>query len=234
MKRNIITLLGAIIIIGGVVVFNTQFNKKMDPAEAEAAKKEAEAAATPQVAPYKVKFETSKGNFVVEVDPALAPLGAKQFKDIIQSGIYNDARFFRVVPGFVVQWGIPGSPKAAEEWEKKTILDEPVKGSNVKGTITYAKSQAPNSRSSQVFINLGDNTNLDGMGFSPFGKVVEGMEVVESINSEYGEDPDQFKIAGMGNSYLERQFPNLDYITSATIVDDTAPADAPGPSAAEG
>lgn len=226
MKRNIITLIGAIVIIGGIVAFNARFNQKMDPAAAEAAeeqKKVEEAVEKAEVVadtmpPYEVTFETSKGEFVIAVDPSLAPLGAAQFKEIIESGIYDDARFFRVVPGFVVQWGIPGSPSLAAEWESRNIVDEPVKASNVKGTITYAKSAAPNSRTSQVFINLGDNKQLDGMGFAPFGKVIKGMDVVESITSEYGERPDQFKMRGLGNSYLKKDFPNLDYIKSARIV----------------
>ena len=230
MKRNIITFVGAVVIIGGIVAFNVRFNEKMDPAaakaEAKADKKADEKASdeTPgaesSMKSFEVKFETTKGDFVVAVDPDLAPLGAAQFKEIVTSGAYKDARFFRVVPGFVVQWGIPGDPKLAALWDKKTIKDEPVKASNVKGTITYAKSGLPNSRSSQVFINLGNNSNLDGMGFSPFGKVVEGMDVIESITSEYGESPDQFRIESEGNAYLEKSFPNLDYIKSATVIED--------------
>lgn len=254
MKRNLITLIGAVAIVAGVIAFNTRFASQREQiaaealglneetpeanedAEAEAAAPEdaaatesAESPAEGALAPYNVKFETSKGDFVIEVDPSLAPLGAAQFKEIITSGAYNDARFFRVVPDFVVQWGIPGDPKLAAEWNRKNIKDEPVKASNVKGTITYAKSNLPNSRSSQVFINLANNSRLDAMGFSPFGKVIEGMDVVESITAEYGETPNQGRIQTEGNAYLIANFPNLDYIKTATIIEESgAAADSEG------
>ncbi len=177
------------------------------------------AAAAP---PYQVEFQCSNGTFIVEVHPEWAPIGAEQFRKVIEAGIYNEARFFRVVPGFVVQWGIPGDPEKAAEWEKRTIQDEAVTTSNVRGTITYAKSGAPNSRTSQVFINFGDNSNLDGMGFSPFGKVVKGMEVVDAIHSESREKPDQGEITNRGNAYLKEYFPKLDYIKEAKILGDVA------------
>jgi len=174
------------------------------------------------VNPYQVEFECSNGTFVVEVHPEWAPIGAEQFRKIIEAGIYNEARFFRVIPRFIVQWGIPGDPEMAAEWDKRNIQDEPVRTSNVRGTITFAKSGAPNSRTSQVFINFGDNTNLDGRGFSPFGKVVKGMEVVEKINAEHREDPDQGQITARGNAYLKEAYPKLDYIKSAKILGDVA------------
>ncbi len=177
---------------------------------------------------FQVEFQCSNGTFIVEVYPEWAPLGAEQFKQIIEEGIYNEARFFRVIPGFVVQWGIPGDPEQAAIWDKKNIQDEAVKTSNVRGTITYAKSQAPNSRSSQVFINYRDNANLDGMGFSPFGKVIKGMDVVEKINAQYREDPDQGELQAKGNAYLKEYFPKLDYIKEAKILGTVA-----APAAAE-
>lgn len=170
--------------------------------------------------PYQVEFECSNGTFIVEIHPEWAPIGADQFRKIIEAGIYNEARFFRVIPGFVVQWGIPGDPEKAAEWDKKNIMDEPVKTSNVRGTLTYAKSGAPNSRTTQMFINFGDNSNLDSMGFSPIGKVVKGMEVVDKINAEYREEPDQGELTAKGNAYLKEHFPKLDYIKSAKILGD--------------
>jgi cyclophilin family peptidyl-prolyl cis-trans isomerase len=218
-KRNLITVIGAIAIIGGVVVFNSKFNKSMDPNQADAAETKTETTGK-ETAPYQVKFETSKGDFIVEVTPELSPLGAEQFKEAVTAGVYDNAKFFRVLPDFVVQWGIPADPKLAAVWDKKTIQDEPVKASNVAGTITFAKSSMPNSRTSQVFINLANNEKLDGMGFSPFGKVVEGMDVVKQFYAEYGSDPSdaQQQIQAQGNAFLDRQYPKLDFIKKATIV----------------
>lgn len=165
---------------------------------------------------YRVVFETTKGEFVVEVDRELAPLGADRFYNLVKNGFYDGAKFFRVVPGFVVQFGIPADPRVATAWRAQTIQDDPVKGTNEKGTITFATA-GPNSRTTQVFINFADNTRLDRMGFAPFGRVVEGMDVVEKINAEYGERPNQGMIQAQGNAYLEREFPNLDGIKSARI-----------------
>lgn len=167
---------------------------------------------------YRVIFETTKGNFVVEVTRELAPLGADRFYNLVKNGFYDEAKFFRVVPGFVVQFGIPADPRVAAAWRTQTIEDDPVKGTNEKGTITFATA-GPNSRTTQVFINFADNSRLDRMGFAPFGKVVEGMDVVENINAEYGERPNQGMIQAQGNAYLEREFPNLDAIKSAKIAE---------------
>jgi cyclophilin family peptidyl-prolyl cis-trans isomerase len=174
----------------------------------------------PEQAPdaFKVKFECSNGSFTVECHKDWAPLGVQHFYELIRAGFYTEARFFRVVPGFVVQFGLPGDPAMASKYCDKTIKDEPVKGTNAAGTLTYAKSSAPNSRSTQLFINLGNNARLDGMGFSPFAKVTEGMDVVAKINAEYRELPDQGMIRHMGNAYLQQAFPKLDYIKSATLV----------------
>ncbi|HEY5218500.1 MAG TPA: peptidylprolyl isomerase [Gemmatimonadaceae bacterium] len=169
---------------------------------------------------FRVAFATSRGPFTVDVTRSLSPLGADRFYQLVTSGYFTDVRFFRVVPGFVTQFGMSGDPKVNAEWSAKTILDEPVKETNARGTIVFATS-GPNSRANQLFINLADNARLDGMGFSPFGRVVDGMTVVDSIYAGYGEAPDQTQITALGNSYLTAQFPKLDYIKSATIVNGT-------------
>lgn len=172
---------------------------------------------------YQVEFQCSNGTFVVEVYNDWSPLGAAHFKEIVESGVYDEARFFRVVPKFVVQWGIPADPEASKKWGAMNIQDEPVKSSNVRGTITYAMSQAKNSRTTQVFINFADNTRLDGMGFAPIGKVIKGMEVVDAINAEYSQQPEQDMIESRGNAYLKEYFPRLDYIKKAQVLGDIAP-----------
>lgn len=193
-----------------------------DEAAEKAAESEPADAESPN--PYQVEFITSEGSFVVEVYPEWAPIGARRFREAVEAGIYNEARFFRVIPDFVVQFGIPGDPEVAKQWRERTIQDEPVKTSNARGTVTFAMSSAPNSRTTQVFINLRDNTQLDAMGFAPFGKVVKGMDVVESFNSEYLDQPTgkQYEIQTRGNAYLKEYFPNLDYIKEAKVLGDVA------------
>ena len=171
---------------------------------------------------FQVKFETSKGDFVVEVHPEWAPRGAAQFRELVESGFYNDTRFFRVLPGFMVQWGINGNPAVQAKYRNADIPDDPVRRSNSPGMMTFATS-GPNSRTTQVFINYGNNNFLDGQGFSPFAQFIEGMNVVEAINSEYQERPDQGRIQQQGNAYLNQQFPRLDYIKTATIIEITPP-----------
>jgi len=169
---------------------------------------------------FSVRFTTSAGEFVVEVDRDLAPRGADRFYNLVRHGFYDDQRFFRVLPGFVVQWGMSGDPKLNEIWHNAAIPDDPVKGSNTPGTITFAKTADPNSRTTQLFINLGDNSrSLDGQGFAPFGRVAQGMEVVRAIHSEYGQRPDQQQIGIHGNEYLKAKFPALDYIETARIIE---------------
>ena len=165
---------------------------------------------------YKVKFDTSKGPVVVEVHRAWAPTGADHLYSLVKSGFYNDVRFFRVVPNFMVQFGMSGDPKV-QAAHNTTIKDDPVKESNKRGYVTFAKTGAPNSRSTQIFINYKDNTFLDTQGFAPIGQVVSGMDVVEKINSEYRERPNQNEIRTSGNEYLKKEFPNLDYVKTATI-----------------
>lgn len=174
---------------------------------------------------YQVKFETSKGEFVVEVHPEWAPLGATQFKQLVEDGVFTDARFFRVIENFMVQFGIAGDPELAAKWRAKQIKDDRVTQSNTRGMVTFATA-GPNTRTSQVFINFGNNSFLDSQGFAPFGKVTSGMDVVDSLYDEYGEGapngrgPSQGRIQSEGNAYLKKDFPKLDYIIKATIVSD--------------
>ncbi|MBK5198271.1 MAG: peptidylprolyl isomerase [Methyloceanibacter sp.] len=171
---------------------------------------------------YKVKFDTSKGVFVVEVHRDWAPNGADRFYNLVKNGFYDDARFFRVISGFMVQFGISGDSKVAAVWRDANIKDDPVKESNKRGNITFATA-GPNTRTTQVFINFGDNAGLDDQGFASFGKVVSGMEVVDALYAEYGEGaprgqgPDQGLVQQRGNAYLEKSFPKLDFIRKATI-----------------
>ncbi len=166
---------------------------------------------------YRASFDTSRGVFVIEVTRSWAPMGADRFYNLVKNGFFDDCRFFRVVSRFMVQFGINGDPKLNPVWNRAVIKDDPVKKSNSRGNITFATA-GPNTRTTQVFINFVDNNFLDGQGFAPFGKVVEGMKVVDSIYSGYGETPDQGRIQAAGNAYLEKSFPKLDYIKTATIV----------------
>jgi len=168
---------------------------------------------------FKVKFECSNGDFVVEVHRDWAPIGAARFEELVKAGFYNENRFFRVVPGFVVQFGLSGDPGTNSKWRTNTIKDEPVKETNAAGTLTFAKTGAPNSRTTQLFINLVNNERLDDMGFSPFGKVIEGMDVVRKITAKYKELPDQGMIQTKGNEYLKSSFPDMDFIKTATIIE---------------
>jgi len=172
---------------------------------------------------YKVKFDTSKGPFVIEVHRAWAPVGADRFYNLVKNGFYDDTRFFRVLDGFMAQIGINGNPSVQSSWRSATIQDDPVKESNKRGFVTFAKSGAPNSRSTQIFVNYRDNTNLDKQGFAPFGQVTSGMDVVDKLYSGYGEGapsgrgPEQGRIQAEGNAYLVKDFPKLDYVKKATI-----------------
>jgi peptidyl-prolyl cis-trans isomerase A (cyclophilin A) len=173
---------------------------------------------------FRVAFETTRGTFVVEAIRAWAPNGADRFYQLARSGFFDETRFFRVVPGFVAQFGINNEKSLNEQWEKRTLADDPPRVPNARGTIAFTNS-GPNTRSHQLFVSLADNPRLDKAGFAPVGRVVEGMAVVDSIYSDYGEDPDQHLIATLGNSYLTRMFPKLDYIKSAKVVG--APAATP-------
>jgi len=173
-------------------------------------------------ATYKARFDTSKGVFVIDVRREWAPLGADRFYNLVKNGFYDENRFFRVISGFMVQFGINGNPQVSTPWRNAQIKDDPVKQSNKRGFITFATS-GPNSRTTQVFINFGDNARLDGMGFASFGQVSSGMNVVDQLYADYGEGapsgrgPNQGRIQGEGNAYLTRDFPNLDFVRKATI-----------------
>jgi peptidyl-prolyl cis-trans isomerase A (cyclophilin A) len=165
---------------------------------------------------FKVHFDTTKGAFDVEVHRDWAPKGADHFYKLVTSGFYDGARFFRVVPGFVVQFGLAANPADTQKWNAP-ITDDPVKQSNGPGYLVYATAGA-NTRTTQLFINLADNKRLDGMGFAPFAVVLgDGMSVVQQIYSGYGESPEQGAITHQGNAYLNAKFPKLDYIKKATI-----------------
>lgn len=171
---------------------------------------------------YRVNLDTSKGAVVVEVTRAWAPHGADHFFDLVKTGYYDGDRFYRVVPHFVVQFGINGDPKISQLWTSLRIPDDPVKQKNRKGTLTFAAS-GPGARTTQVFVNMRDNLSLDRQGFAPFGRVVEGMEVLERLYGGYGDmpprgsGPDGVKIEAQGNAYLDDHFPRLDSIRKATV-----------------
>jgi peptidyl-prolyl cis-trans isomerase A (cyclophilin A) len=173
-------------------------------------------------ATFRVSLDTTKGPVVIEVTRDLAPIGADRFYNLVKAKYFDGARFFRVVgptdghPAFVAQWGIAADPETTKKWDVP-IPDDPVKTSNVRGTVTFAAASAPNTRSTQMFINLGDNSRLDAMGFAPFGRVVSGMDTVDQLYYGYGESPDQTAAEEQGNSYFETNFPKLDYIKTARL-----------------
>jgi peptidyl-prolyl cis-trans isomerase A (cyclophilin A) len=167
-------------------------------------------------ATFKVRFDTSKGPFVVEVHRDWAPLGSDHFYALVKSGYFDGARFFRVVPNFVVQFGLAADPAVTRKWNTP-IADDPVTQTNRLGSIVYATA-GPNTRTTQLFINLRSNQSLDSQGFAPFGMVLgNGMSVVQQIYSGYGQQPDQGAITDQGNAYINSSFPKLDYIKKATI-----------------
>jgi peptidyl-prolyl cis-trans isomerase A (cyclophilin A) len=211
MRRTLATLVSAFALFALAVPASAQGNLTMPANLNEKAP-----------ATYKAKFDTSKGVFVVEVHRDWAPNGADRFYNLVKNGFYDNVRFFRVISGFMVQFGINGDPKVSGPWREARIADDPVKQSNKRGMITYAMA-GPNTRTSQVFINFGDNANLDQSGFSPFGRVISGMDVVDKLNAEYGEGaprgrgPDQSRIQMEGNAYLQKDFGRLDFVKKATI-----------------
>ena len=195
---------------------------------------EAEAAANPLLSPadlaetapetFQARFETTKGEFVVEVTRAWAPNGADRFYNLVRNGFFEDVRFFRVMENFMAQFGLHGDPQVQAAWTMATIPDDPVMASNTRGTLTFAMRGA-DTRTTQLFLNFVDNSRLDEMGFAPVGTVVEGMDVVDQIYAGYGESasrggngPLAQNIAAQGNEYLTESFPELDYIVSAALV----------------
>jgi len=173
---------------------------------------------TNEMAPavYRVNMDTSRGPVVIEVTRADAPQGADRFYNLVKAKYFDGARFFRVMPGFMAQFGLSADPALTRTWDVP-IQDDPVKASNVRGTVTFAATASPDSRSTQLFINFGDNSRLDNQRFASIGKVVSGMENVDQIYSGDRENPDQSRIEAEGNAYLEKSFPKLDYIKTARI-----------------
>jgi len=170
-------------------------------------------------ATFRARFETSQGPFVVEVHREWAPLGADRFYTLVKRGFYDGARFFRVLSGFMAQFGLSGDPKIQGEYAAANLLDEPAKQSNLRGFVSFAKESAPNTRYTMVFINYKDNSYLDADGFAPFGQVVVGMEIVDKLYGGYGRTnvPDQRRIKSEGNAYLTAEYPKLDFIKAARI-----------------
>jgi len=170
---------------------------------------------------YKVLLQTSRGDVTIEVTRAWSPRGADRFYQLVKEGFFDGAKFFRVIRSpqpFMAQFGINGDPKVTAKWTNSNIQDDPVTQSNTRGMVSFATA-GPNTRSTQLFINYADNSNLNILGFSPIGKVSAGMEVVDQFYAEYGDDPDQPRIESEGNSYLEKEFPKLDFIKTAKIVE---------------
>ena len=180
---------------------------------------------------FRIRFETSKGPFVLEARRAWAPRGVDRLHQLVQSGYFDNTRFFRAVTGFMVQFGVHGDPAVNASWEKLPIPDDSVAQSNKRGMMSFAMA-GPATRTTQVFINLVDNSSLDGMGFAPIGVVTEGMAVIDSLYAGYGDappsgfGPDQNRIMSEGNAYLEREYPKLDFIRTARVVADAAAASA--------
>ena len=181
----------------------------------------ADAQAPDEQAPatFRARFETSQGPLVIEVHREWAPLGADRFYTLVKRGFYNDVRFFRVLSGFMAQFGLNGDPKVQAEYASANLMDEPAKQSNLRGFVSFAKESSPNTRYTMVFINYKDNSYLDADGFAPFGQVVSGMEIVEKLYSGYGRQnvPDQRRIKSEGNAYLTAEYPKLDFIKTARI-----------------
>jgi peptidyl-prolyl cis-trans isomerase A (cyclophilin A) len=174
-------------------------------------------------ATFKARFDTTKGTFVIEALRDWAPNGVDRFYNLVKNGFYNDVRFFRVISGFMAQFGIHGTPTIQAAWRGSQIKDDPVTQSNTRGMVTFATA-GPNTRTTQLFINYRDNSSLDKQGFAPIGRVIEGMEVVDKLYNGYGDGaprgkgPDQTRLQMEGNAYLTKEFGMLDYIKSATIV----------------
>jgi peptidyl-prolyl cis-trans isomerase A (cyclophilin A) len=166
---------------------------------------------------FKVQFTTTKGNIVIDIHRDWAPLGADRFYNLVRNGFFTDAAFFRVVPNFIVQFGLGANPAVNMVWQKANIRDDPGKESNRRGTLTFATA-GPNTRTTQLFINLKDNGPLDAQGFTPFGMVTEGMDVVDKIYPGYGERPDQGRLTSEGKAYVDKNFPMLDRITAAKVL----------------
>ena len=187
---------------------------------------------TPAPAEFRVRFETTRGGgggaFVIEAHRAWAPVGTDRFYHLVRAGFYDDSRFYRVRAGFIVQFGIAGTPRVARVWRNRTMPDDSVRASNHRGFVAYAMT-GPDTRTTQLYINLSDNPRLDAQGFAPIGRVIAGMDVVDRINAEYGESSGGGMRAGkqdslfeQGNAYLDRAFPRLDHLVRATVIEERA------------
>jgi peptidyl-prolyl cis-trans isomerase A (cyclophilin A) len=228
MRRTTVAILSTVLVLGlaSAALAQTSAPKSKTPPPGKESKLMNPALLNEKAPPvYQAKLETTKGDFVIDVTREWSPNGADRFYNLVKNGYYDGCRFFRVVGGFMAQFGINGDPQVNAAWNQAKIQDDPVKESNKRGYVTFAKSSLPNSRGTQVFINYADrNASLDSQGFSPFGIVTTGMEVVDSLYSEYGDGaprgkgPDQGQIQMQGNAYLEKDFPKLDYIKKAMIV----------------
>ncbi|HZJ33312.1 MAG TPA: peptidylprolyl isomerase [Vicinamibacterales bacterium] len=175
----------------------------------------------------RARFDTSKGTFVIEAHREWAPLAADRFYNLVKNGFYDGTRFFRVRPGFMAQFGLNGNPEVQSAWQRAFLRDEPVTQKNVRGLVTFTTEGRPQSRFTQIFINVADNSRLDADGFAPFGVVVTGMDVVDKLYSPPDEaQPDQRRILREGNEYLQKEFPQLDFVKKATIVPVTPAAPA--------
>jgi len=205
--RSLIYTVAAVALASAVVAGQADKSKLRNPA------------ALTETAPasYKVNLDTSKGLIVIDVHRDWAPIAADRFYNLVKNGFYDDARFFRVVPNFMVQFGMNADPAVTKVWSGVPMKDEPTKQGNKKGYVTFARTSAPNSRGTQLFINYKDNNFLDAQGFAAFGEVSKGMDIAESITSQYGEKPNQGEITSSGNAYLTKEFPKLDFIKTATI-----------------
>jgi peptidyl-prolyl cis-trans isomerase A (cyclophilin A) len=207
-KRHAVRFAAALLVVAAAAAIAAQ-SKLSDPSQLTET--------APDV--YRARFETSKGAFVIEVNRAWAPLGADRFYNLVKNGFYDGTRFFRVRPGFVVQWGLNGDPAVQSVWRRANLQDDPRVKSNTRGFVTFAKESLPNTRSTQIFINCADNDYLDAEGFVPFGQVVSGLQIAERFFAPpRDKEPDQRRILSQGNEYLQKDYPQLDFVKKATIV----------------
>jgi peptidyl-prolyl cis-trans isomerase A (cyclophilin A) len=175
---------------------------------------------------FRARFDTSQGSFVIAVERAWAPLAADRFYNLVKNGFYNESRFFRVLDGFMAQFGLHGDPSVQSAWRTANLKDEPATKSNTRGFVSFTRESTPNSRYTMIFINFKDNSYLDADGFAPFGQVVDGMDVADRLYSGYGRQnvPDQRRILREGNAYLQAEYPKLDFVKTATIETEGASA----------
>ena len=176
-----------------------------------------EVVAGPAPDSFRVALSTSKGDVVVAIYKAWSPHGADRFYQLVSEGFFDDQRFFRVIPQYIAQFGASADPKKNDRWDDAKIPDDPRTQSNSRGTLSFA-AEAPNTRSHQLFFNLKDNPKLDPQNFIPIGRVVDGMAVLDALYDDYGDTPKYRLVATLGNEYLHRMFPRMDYIKTARVV----------------